>query len=211
MFKVTIGNRTRKLMAILNIKTFPFSKRTLVVNFRGLAKIHHSDKKGGDDEMMKKITAAYSELLPLAVEDVTDEMKGEANLKRRNHKDKDMFTLYESCKNCNGSGFIYPTIFDGYEACYNCNGVGRESIPVTCNVCKGTGKFTQQNSGRVVDCLRCNGTGIHHYKHWKCWKCNGTGKITKYTETKQYCPKCNGTGKTELKVYNPVIPKGAIL
>lgn len=52
------------------------------------------------------------------------------------------------------------------------------------------------------DCIRCNGTGNEVY----------TVKIKKREQKKvRICPNCRGIGKIEVNVFNPVIPKGAVL
>lgn len=53
----------------------------------------------------------------------------------------------------------------------------------------------------------------------KCVRCSGTGKIVysilnekmKMEYRVEVCPKCYGLGEVKLEVFNPVIPKGAIL
>ncbi len=209
MINISIGENSRKAMKILGIESFPFTNKELKTNFRTLAKRHHSDK-GGDDEMMKKLNEAYSILEHLAVEDVTEEGMRSSSIRKRKHKEDDMFILYDPCPECDGSGFRYRTRFDGLKECSDCGGSGKKEFENKCRACKGTGKFTQK-SGRTVNCNRCKGTGVFSTHTMKCQTCNGWGQIPNEIETKEYCPRCEGTGEIELKVLNPVIRKGAIL
>ena len=88
----------------------------------------------------------------------------------------------------------------------------RESGPmqtVSCNVCEGTGKITE-DSERNVTCEECKGKGKVRRK---CGFCNGTGtgfdgKPCKDCAGKGWrtdtCPKCNGQG-TVVTRYEKVV------
>lgn len=57
-------------------------------------------------------------------------------------------------------------------------------------------------------CDLCNGTGIINF----CPYCNNTGIIeVEIKYEKEICTKCKGTGKIEIKPFNPVIRKGAVM
>jgi DnaJ-class molecular chaperone len=110
--------------------------------------------------------------------------------------------------------------------CKVCNAVG---FAFFCFACQGSGKF-KLRSGRTVECRDCRGNGvrapnpdiyIRPYFGWgfagfprnarTCKNCLGTGKsFTQEVHRTWYsrCGHCNGTG--EIKIYNPVILKGAM-
>lgn len=209
MINISIGDGTRKAMKILNIESYPFTTKELKTNFRTLAKQHHSDK-GGDDNMMKKLNDAHATLQHLAVEDVSEERSKASALRKRRHKDDDMFALYETCSECRGSGFRTRRVYNGYKDCDECSGTGEKVFTNDCRACKGTGKFKQKH-GRIVDCYRCKGSGIFSKYVKRCFKCGGYGRVPSHKEQQEYCPTCDGTGEVELQVFNPVIRKGAIL
>lgn len=209
MINISLGNASKKAMEELGIKSYPFTSTELKNNFRALAKQHHSDK-GGDDEKMKKLNDAYSTLQHLAVEDVSEEGMKESALRKREHKDKDMFAIYDPCPDCKGTGFRTRTVYDGLKECEDCNGTGSKMFHNKCRACKGSGKF-KQKSGRTVDCYRCKGTGVFSSYEKSCRTCNGYGQVPNRISKREYCPNCKGTGEIELEVLNPVIRKGAVL
>ena len=79
---------------------------------------------------------------------------------------------------------------------------------VKCNQCE-KGIFTLIN-GRKVTCRRCKGKVFYKIK---CRRCNGIGFLRVGEERVDLvnCTKCKGTGKVKLDLWNPVIPKGAVL
>lgn len=81
-----------------------------------------------------------------------------------------------------------------------------------CRRCSGTGRFTR-NGRDVGECFACSGLGWHIDRnpsslgYNRCQTCHGTGyasteKVSSYIR----CSACDGTG--EVKVLNPVLPKG---
>ena len=95
-------------------------------------------------------------------------------------------------------------------ACPKCNpfplALFNRQRGVICNQCLN-GVFTLRN-GRKVTCRKCKGTGIYKFK---CRACNGTGYVGNVKTEFINCGKCSGTGKIKLDLFNPVIPKGAVL
>ena len=111
------------------------------------------------------------------------------------------------CPGCHGRG--YGEVFSR-ERCPDCReaGVWGLNYEYRCRRCSGTGRF-MRNGRDVGECFACKGTGWHRdrsvYNH--CGTCGGTG----YASTKKVicyakCHACEGTG--EIKVLNPVLPKG---
>jgi len=222
--RIQIGARTEEAMQHLGIGEYPFSPEELSNKFRAMIKSCHPDTAGNIalEEKAKGVIIAYKHLKNLAISfGIGKEQKEQAM--KSFEENEDMFTFWEPCSECGGSG--KTEIFDPYglhfAKCDECDlgpeikgfwgaflGKQRSSGKKTlgCRVCKGTGKFKQRN-GRVVDCYKCKGTGI--FKVVTCRKCDGTGRITR-TGFKD-CYKCKGLGKVKLDLFNPVIRKGSIL
>lgn len=115
------------------------------------------------------------------------------------------------CPECDGNGYESTEGFGSWKVCDRCIS-GRVPRTFTCRPCKGTGKFTQKNSGRIVDCRVCKGTGVFHHPTltMDCPICGGTATVRIPGQNVSYhiCWKCKGAG--EIKIFNPVIPKGAL-
>lgn len=132
------------------------------------------------------------------------------------------------CDKCEGSGIhFYP--------CKKCQGSGEYKHPRTgkavgkCNLCGGTGRFypryQQRSHSRTTNAFRSFFESIHSLQPKKvqlpngkfipvnnCMECNGNGwKMVenKNKPTYERCWECKGTG--EIRIYNPVIPKGLLL
>ena len=210
---ITIGKNTEKRMKLLNIEEYPFSVSLLNKNFRELISIHHPDK-GGDEEKAKVLIEAYGALKNLALDDITQKAV-DIQSAAVAEQEKDIFAIFESCSRCNGIGEITISM-PQTEICNHCNiyhhtfwlwaGI-REARNSYCKSFKGTGKF-KQKLGRVVNCYKCKGTGkINHCKY-----CNDTGIIKNEIKyKKEKCLYCKGIGKIEIKPFNPVIRKGAVM
>lgn len=218
MFNITIGNKTKESMKILEIESFPFTESDLKSNYRQLAKINHPDKLNGSTSLMKKINGAYSHIKNLVIKDDELELKKEDILKAE-RKNEDIFELFDTCKDCNGTGervIYHPISIDPCDRCTSrriffgwSERVSTGKIKVRCKSCRGSGKFKQQRSGKIVDCRDCSGNG---YKYITCPKCKGHKTIfTKSYTTKEVCYFCGGAGKVKINPFNPVIPKGAVL
>jgi len=204
--RITIGDRTEKYLAILELK-YPFSEEQLKTAFRIKAKETHPDSnKEKDSEDFRKVKEAAEYLLPLCVDLEHEKEEHVASLKR---SEGDIFKMTRKCTTCGGKGFrIFPE--RSCEACSSglfsimlgIRGVGK--VRIRCPECRGSGIFTLR-SGREVECRRCKGLGRVSIN---CRFCKGTGVIEARKET---CSICFGTGEIEIKPFNPVIPKGAVL
>lgn len=115
------------------------------------------------------------------------------------------------CPECDGNGYESVEGFGSWKVCDRCIG-GRVPRSFTCRPCNGTGKFTQKNSRRIVNCRVCRGTGLfnHPTLTMNCPDCDGTATVRIPGQNVSYhtCWKCRGVG--EIKIFNPVIPKGAL-
>ena len=85
------------------------------------------------------------------------------------------------CDYCDSRGYTAQV---QQKRCKRCAGVGRIS---TCPACRGSGKFTQRRSLRIVDCQRCGASGFTPTPHYSY-----TGGIT--------CPSCNKDELSRLKI-----------
>jgi DnaJ-class molecular chaperone len=196
----TAGENTKRFMGVLNLESYPFTRKELKDNYRKMAQQFHPDinKNQDSESKMKKITEAYSYLQNLSIED-PKEFK--PSLFER-QESTDIFELKETCSACKGKGFHEDTPLRTVKCDYCDHG----SVNTPCKSCNN-GIFTLK-SGRNIFCKKCNGEG--HLKV-KCPKCLGHGKTTKVISIKHTCWKCEGSGKIILKPFNPVIPKGAVL
>ena len=112
------------------------------------------------------------------------------------------------CPECEHLGYKKVTA-ERFHICRECFGAGY-TYSNTCDACNGTGKFTQKNSKRVVECLRCKGLGSVRYAGiHRCTACV-RGYVSHPTERVTYhiCYKCMGVG--ELEIFNPVLRKGLL-
>lgn len=113
------------------------------------------------------------------------------------------------CEVCDHKGY---TIHHGrhFVVCEACDEFGRMREEFPCHSCKQTGKFTLR-SGRVVDCRFCLGTGkVKGNRYRVCSKCHGSKTLWVEDDKPYYskCSHCDGTG--EIKIFNPVLLKGAL-
>lgn len=160
--------------------------------FRAAARKAHSDV-GGSDEAFRQVKSAYDMLLPLALVVDTAEQKvlktvndiplSELGLGRKDNG--------SPCPRCESRGYTKST--------YDTAAPYLQFELRRCSDCNGSGRFTLR-SGRKVVCKRCYGIGSCHTRQ----------RYTPKLETFYFvCSGCEGTG--EIKVFNPVIIKGAIL
>lgn len=117
----------------------------------------------------------------------------------------------KDCPKCNHDG--YTTEFGTeFTECNTCDAYGEIPASYTCRSCKGTGKFQQRNTRRIVDCRVCKGTGTfkHPSQMVYCPRCRGSKRVYGKSDTTYYvrCYECKGTG--EIEVFNVVLPKGAL-
>lgn len=223
---ISIGNKTKKSMNILELQNYPFTVEEIKKNYRRLINENHPDK-GGDVKKAQKINEAYNEIKNLAVSDINQDNIDNSILEMKKKQNNDMFAIYKECKHCFGSGERITKY--NRVCCPDCNPdpiwnhherliiyalfftLGRKYTPglkvVECHQCDSKGMFTLR-SGRKITCRNCKG---RKYKIVKCRRCKGKGYTGKERTEIIKCVYCKGTGKKEVKPFNPVIPKGAIL
>jgi len=207
--------------------SYPFSLKVLKKRFRKLAVEYHPDKPENRTEnkkdKFKDISAAYSTLEEIASEsDLTEEDEIDRLIRQAQRSNpEDRGKIFDPCPHCNGTGkeFVKRYI---EKTCPNCHGEGK--VKLKCKYCDN-GTFTTK-SGRKVKCKACNGTGI--WKEVYCNVCNPHsfrrmswldqmyfhllfGSIREEIEVPQVCSWCGGKGKKEKVMFNPLIPKDAIL
>lgn len=205
---IRIGETTRNAMNLLGLKDYPFTIVELTQGYRNsMLKWHPDINKSHEAHFMsQEINKAKKILENIAVTpEVFDEKVVEKTII---DFENDIFKLWEDCEECHGTGKGKGKTesFSHMGECSVCLGTGYRTFK--CNKCDN-GKF-KLRSGRIVSCLKCNGSGIVQNKQ-KCLFCGGSGLIPIYKEKEVACWKCNGKGKKELKPFNPVIRKGAVL
>jgi DnaJ-class molecular chaperone len=197
--------------------SLPTTEDELKKAFRSASKVLHPDV-GGDEELFKSMKEAYEKILDVAenfgcVFSDGDDFKLETTIEGiplvSLGLGLGLMVNGKDCYSCNHQG--YTKHFGvSYKVCGCEDGMIRAVFP--CSSCKGTGKF-EQRSGRIIDCRRCGGTGkfIHPYKMVICPKCRGSATIQSFNDEWYYrrCGTCNGTG--EIKIFNPVLPKGRLM
>jgi DnaJ family protein A protein 2 len=125
----------------------------------------------------------------------------------------------KDCPTCGHKGYIENNDPPDHYPCTRCYGTGLvyRHHPV-CRACKGTGKFKQARSGRVVECRVCKGSGVWNPRNeastkrgwYVCEACCGAGFAREKHRKAYYsvCYTCSGTG--EIPCWNPVLLKGAL-
>lgn len=207
----------------------PFTGRELKKAFRAKSLIAHPDAGGTKGEFLE-LQDAYNVLLKFA-----QRLEGLPEM-TEDHYPMDVlgkgFSLSEAakgCADCSGYGYKKYTRQSGdlVEAeCPSCGGLGAFSYP--CKRCGGTGKFKDPRTGKAIgDCDGCRGTGrfvpapkegtwyFNELKdgrkgYW-CKECGGDGVVmVSADENERYyylrCDTCKGIG--EIKIFNPVLPRG---
>jgi len=214
--KIELGEITRGHMAILGIEEFPFTEAELKTKYRALLKQEHPDSSGKKSGAVIKVIEAYKHLKNLVSENVpTEDVPIEED-------SDDLFDLTEQCPKCKGKKAVAERVWTSTPGeCMLCNGTGE--VPIKCKFCE-SGKF-KTRSGKIVDCRVCKGTGIWKTKKCRCQEEEIHSQLFNFAaafrllfgapghyELKSIiCPKCFGKGKVKLDLFNPVIPKGAIL
>ena len=135
--KITIGEETRRLMDILGIQDFPFTEKALQAQWRVLAKEYHPDRNKNPDyeEKLKEINSAYEELRNLALPEITETQSRKVK-KQYDQEKEDIFTFWEPCESCNGTGNIVVN-----ENFHWLTPRGKPKYVVhVCRACKGLGK-----------------------------------------------------------------------
>jgi DnaJ-class molecular chaperone len=188
--------------------------------YRKKAMENHPDLQNGkSEERMKSVNEANDLLEPFALEDKVLEgdcfiLDSYVDLERKIASD--IYSNKEICKKCSGKGYWVDNVPE-YAQCSHCdlsfslfNGIHSSGyLNRPCRDCRATGQFTLR-TGKKVTCRKCKGTG--RYK-LLCRECNGTGriKVARAGTFRYQCSECSGTGIIEIKMFNPVIRKGAVL
>lgn len=200
----------------------PFSVGDLKKAHRKTSRELHPDL-GGDEERFKKMQSAYDFLLGLQGKSFgifeESEIDGviEATVTGIPLSELGLglgpTTNGKDCSGCNHRGY---TVRYGrkWTVCDYCDDYGFAPREFPCRACNGTGKFTQRRTKRVVDCRVCNGTGTfkHPYLKMQCPKCRGGKTIwgeDANSPIYEVCWECKGKG--EIPIWNPVLPKGALV
>lgn len=230
--KISIGGQTQDAMKVLGIEAYPFTPEELSGKFRPLIQRYHPDKNKDDPmakEFAQELIGAYKHLKNLAVITVVDKEQ-EQEARKIFEEDEDIFSIWDTCPRCKGSGKVKSVYASHPEICPDCDPIPMsDSIlqawfgwtyrrrdrsmkasgikTLKCQYCDD-GKFKQRN-GRIVDCRICRGTGI--WKKVDCRTCRGFGYVFKELKDLITCSKCDGLGKIKINPFNPVIRKGSIL
>lgn len=179
MTRFISGDRTEEAMKALEIDSQPFDNALLKKHFSICLNKFHPDKNNGDGDLEKTRQAieAYNWLRNLTIDCLSPRSDKPLNVK----KSDDMFSLWENCEVCNGTG---------KERMY--------AFQTRCSACEGRGYFVKRY-----------GWNDRFEKKVVCKTCNG--KRFNIKELFRDCYRCGGLGEYELHPDNPVIPKGAIL
>jgi molecular chaperone DnaJ len=166
--------------------------------YRNLAKIHHPDKEGGNEEKFKEAAEAY-EVLSDATKRSNYDTFGHDGLKRGSggdsggfEMDEDMMeAVFGSYRRQNrpqvsphiriGLELPLEVVFTGRELtitykrhtlCVSCDGNGG-SDPINCITCGGSGRTTFKRANMVFQrtCPECSGTGTTYEN--ECDDCGG--------------------------------------
>ena len=213
--RISLSGDTQKHVQVLELN-FPFSETELKNKYLELVKKHHPDKKQDNDHTkFLAIQTAYEYLQAYSY------VEGQGLMRTKEVPVNDIFSnsLREKCPNCTGGVVLRERMAIHRNECEKCNDdekrkeqgykvpVGMVGIP--CKKCNN-GKF-KLKSGREVDCNSCGGSGFYRFR--TCSKCGGEGEYTTSTPIQYWdtCMTCRGKGYREIDVFNPVIPRGAIL
>lgn len=213
--KATFVNPSAMLARYLGLSA-PVTIKELKSGYRKKAMEYHPDLNPNGTELFKEFQQVYEWLTSPGIME-TIAVAGEVELVSRTIDGIPLSELglgFDNTKNgidcpdCSHTGYK-RVVEEKIHLCRECFGAGY-AYANTCTACTGTGKFTQKNSKKVVDFLRCKGAGTIHYRTLtRCTACvrgyvtNRTEKVTFHT-----CYRCRGVG--ELEIFNPVIRKGLL-
>lgn len=194
----------------------PFTHVQLKSAYRRLAHDHHPDK-GGDAALFARLKVAYDTLNPLAGRTKATEVETTVCGKplRDLGRGYPLTESAKSCGNCDGKGYRSVQLEESSIECRNCTGPFGWAIgvvparPQPCRRCNATGKFTVGDRVAGV-CYGCQGTGKRMPKRhfMECPTCRGDRFIKLKSKELQhmFCYECKGIG--EVKMFNPVLPRG---
>ncbi len=178
--------------------SFPPTEIELKSAFRSLSKERHPDTGGSHREFID-LKEAYDMLLGYVIEGkkyVDKTTQGDLLVDLGNGLGPT--TNGAHCKNCNSLGYRIETRTSHYRI-IDCSFCG-----VRCGRCSGRGRLI------TGECPECKGSGTFRFRNIGCTFCRGRGNYSKPILTQVYitCSTCEGTG--EIKIMNPVLPKGAV-
>lgn len=202
--------------------SLPFSIGDLKKAHRKISRELHPDL-GGDTEKFKEMQEAYDFLLELQGKSFGIFQETEIDGVIEQTVDGIILsdlglglgptTNGKDCPRCDHRGY---TVRYGrkWTVCEYCDDYGLAPREFPCHACNGTGKFTQRRSEKTVDCRKCNGTGVfkHPYLKMRCPRCRGDKTIwgkDSNSPIYEVCYECKGKG--EIEIWNPVLPKGALV
>lgn len=215
-------------LTVLGI-TEPFTRRQLRKAFRAKSLTVHPDA-GGTEEEFLELQDAYNVLLKFAqkLEGLPDKTEDHYSMDELG-KGFPLSEAAKGCADCSGHGYKRFTRQSGdlvQETCPACGGLGVFSYP--CKRCGGIGKFKDPRTGKALgNCDGCRGTGRFvpvpkdgtwyfntlkdGRKGYFCKECGGGGYVmVSADEEERYyylrCDTCKGIG--EIKIFNPVLPRG---
>lgn len=222
-------------MVIMGVKK-SVTKRELLQTYRRLALERHPDH-GGTADAFTCLTQAYEALEATAIVESTAKSKTvDGVLLQGLGRGYPITESAMACDVCDGKGYAEytaPGARIGEEQCKACNGTGLFSYP--CKKCGGTGDYKHPKTDRVIGiCRLCDGSGRFYPKlvrtsTWSfylqarvfipgtnilgqpCRECDGEGKVDIRSNGEPYyvkCSACEGIG--EVKMWNPVIPRGLL-
>jgi len=153
--------------------------------YRKLAKEHHPDKEGGDEETFKKISEAYSTL------------KNPEATQKPFHRDHVSDFINNLGFGFGGFGFNAPRKKEREKP------VGDDDITIRINLPLSHIKKSATSKAKVVkkkECLTCSGIGGESNN--ECDSCEGTGMLVNMRQTEMGmniqqspCGRCHSTGR----------------
>ena len=208
--------------------TLPTTENALKTHYKRKSREEHPDtsKHPKAAERFMAVKDAYDTLkkarcFDLDSEDVAITRTEQGDLLSDLGKGLGPTTNGRPCSSCESTG--YTTWSERLaERCTDCHQTPDGRWEYTCRRCEGTGTF-KVNGVSKGECYTCKGTGWRKPKNQKrtqnrvwgfgtfvnvCKKCDGTSYVhIKVTKTHyNTCRECKGTG--EIRIFNPVLPKG---
>jgi DnaJ-class molecular chaperone len=204
-----------------------FTLAELKAAFRKLSFKHHPDV-GGKPEKFRELTEAFETLKSRTTiaEEIKEGRLHDGTLITELGKGFPITESAKTCDACDGKGYSVSREKDiGLVECPDCQGTRVRHYP--CRACNGSGRYQNR-----VDCRLCKGSGKFYpkskgYGAWPFWipqayipgtvyvglpckKCGGEGSLNQPIATERInyvrCWECHGVG--EIKMWNPVIPRG---
>jgi len=226
--------KTAQAMEILGIDPdVRFSAIELKTSFRRMSLIKHPDAGGSVDEF-NELQEAYEVLKGAVVEEgkMSETRVVDGTLLSELGRGYPLSVSARLCEDCEGRGYreFESVQRTEWRPCSECEGSGLLSYP--CNRCGGTGRYKHPRTGKDVgECFGCKGSGKFYPKSksyrdgWflrvpryiprtkaigvPCKVCGGKGESPVAVKTEKLLARCVGcSGIGEIKIWNPVIPRG---